>query len=130
MLPFKCVLPTNLPQLTNKCLDSIHFSSSDIAKIISHLDPNKAHGHDMLSIRMIKLCGNSICKPLSIIFNDCLNEDKFPDKWKKANVVPIHKKGNKQSLKIISQSLYSLFTVTFLSVSFITKCLQFLLGTI
>ena len=25
-------------------------SSSDIAKIISHLDPNKAHGHDMLSI--------------------------------------------------------------------------------
>ena len=68
------VLPTNLPQLTNKCLDSIHFSSSDIAKIISHLDPNKAHGHDMLSIRMIKLCGNSICKPLSIIFNDCLNK--------------------------------------------------------
>ena len=130
LLSNNSVLPTDLPQLTNKCLDSIHFSSSDIAKIISHLDPNKAHGHDMLSIRMIKLCGNSICKPLSIIFNDCLNEDKFPDKWKKANVVPIHKKGNKQSLKIISQSLYSLFTVTFLSVSFITKCLQFLLRTI
>ena len=60
MLSFKkrtliSVLPNNLPQLTNKFLDSIHFSSSDIAKIISHLDPNKAHGHDMLSIRMIKL---------------------------------------------------------------------------
>ena len=77
----------NLPQLTNKCLDSLHFSSSDIAKIISHLDPNKAHGHDMLSIRMIKLCGNSICKPLSIILNDCLNMGKFPHEWKKANVV-------------------------------------------
>ena len=60
LLSNNSVLPTNLPQLTNKCLDSIHFSSSDIAKIISHLDPNKAHGHDMLSIRMIKLCGNSI----------------------------------------------------------------------
>ena len=56
----------------------LHFLSSDIAKIISYLDPNKAHGHDMLSIRMIKLCGNSICKPLSIIFNDCLNKGKFP----------------------------------------------------
>ena len=88
-----------IPQLTNKCLDSIHFSSSDIAKIISHLDPNKAHGHDMLSIRMIKLCGNSICKPLSIIFNDCLKKGKFPHDWKKSNVVPVHKKGNKQSLK-------------------------------
>ena len=86
------VLPTNLPQLTNKCLDSIHFSSSDIAKIISPLHPNKAHGHAMLSIRMIKLCGNSICKPLLIIFNDFLSKGKFPHKWKKANVVPVHKK--------------------------------------
>ena len=70
LLSNNSVLPTNLPQLTSKCLDSIHFSSSDIAKIIGRLDPNKAHGHDMLSIRMIKLCGNSICKPLSIIFKD------------------------------------------------------------
>ena len=93
------VLPTNLPQLTSKCLDSIHFSSSDIAKIISRLDLNKAHDHDMLSIQMIKICGNSIYKPLSIIFKDCLNEGKLPHGWKKANVVPVHKKGNKQILK-------------------------------
>ena len=86
------VLPTNLPQLTGKCLDPIHFSSSDIAKIISCLDPNKAHAHDMISIQMIKLCVNSICKPLSVIFKDCLNEGKFPYEWKKANVVPVHKK--------------------------------------
>ena len=78
LLSNNSVLPTNLPQLTNKRLDSIQFSSSDIAKTISHLDPNKAHSHDMLSIRMIKLCRNSICKPLSIIFNDWLNKGKFP----------------------------------------------------
>ena len=48
---------------------------------------------------MIKLCGNSICKPRSIIFKDCLNEAKFPHEWKKANVVPLHKKRNKQSLE-------------------------------
>ena len=35
-------LPTDLPKLTKKCLDSIHFSSCDIAKILSHLDPNKS----------------------------------------------------------------------------------------
>ena len=93
------VLPTDLPQLTKKCLDSIQFSSCGIAKIISHLDPNKAHGHGMVSIRMIKLCENSICKPISVVFNDCLNEGKFPHEWKKANVVPVHKKGNKQSLE-------------------------------
>ena len=49
-----------------------------MAKIISQLDPNKAHGHDMARIRMIKPCWNSICKPLSKVFNDCLNVGKFP----------------------------------------------------
>ena len=53
----------------------------------------------MLSILMINLCGNSICKPLSIIFNDCLNKGKFPHEWEKANALPVHKKGNIQSLK-------------------------------
>ena len=99
LLSNNSVLPTNLLQLTSKYLDSIHFSNSDIVKIISRLDPNKAYCHDMLSIRMIKLCGNSICKPLSIIFKDCLSEGKFPHEWKKANVVPVHKKGNKQTLE-------------------------------
>ena len=53
----------------------------------------------MLDIRMIKLCGNLICKALSIIFHYCLNEGKFPHEWKKAKVLPVHKKGTKQSLK-------------------------------
>ena len=121
------VLTTDLPQLTNKCLDSIHFSSSDIAKTINLLDPNKAHGHDMLDIRMIKLCGNLICKALSIIFHYCLNEGKFSHEWKKAKVLLVHKKGTKQSLK--NYRPISLLP-KFLSVSFITKCLPFLLRTI
>ena len=63
----------------------------------------------MLSIQMTKLCENSICKPFSIIFNDCLNEVKFPHKWKKANVVPVHKKGNKDNLfsKISERLIYN-----------------------
>ena len=81
----------NLAKLTNKSLDTV--------KIINNLDSNKAHGHDMLSIQMIKLCGNSICKPLSIIFNDCLKKRKFPSDWKKAHVVPVRKKRDKQCLK-------------------------------
>ena len=73
----------------------------------------------MLSIQMIKLCGNSICKPLSIIFNDCLKEGKFPSDWKKAHVVPVHKKGDKQCLKIIDLFPYFQSAAKFLSVSFI-----------
>ena len=92
LLSNNSALPTDLPQLTNKYLESIHFSSTDIAKIISHLNPIKTHVHDMLSILMIKLCGNSICKLLSLIFNDCLNEGKFPYEWKKLTLYPYIRK--------------------------------------
>ena len=54
------VLYKDLHQLTSKCLDLITFSTSDIVKIISDLNRNKAQGHDMLNIQMIELCGNSI----------------------------------------------------------------------
>ena len=40
---------------------------------------------------MLKLCGDSICKLLEIIFKTCLQNGKFPLEWKKENVVPIHK---------------------------------------
>ena len=59
-------------------------------KMINNLDPNKVHGHDMLSTWTINLCENSICKPLSIIFIDCLKE---------GIAVPAHKKGDKHCLK-------------------------------
>ena len=53
----------------------------------------------MISIRMIKICDTSICRPLKLIFQSCLEIGKFPIEWKKANVVPVHMKGEKQVLK-------------------------------
>ena len=60
-------------------LESFHFSADHIGDIINKLDPNEAQGHDMISISMLKLCGDSIWKPLEIIFKNCLKEDVFPD---------------------------------------------------
>ena len=48
----------------------------------------------MISTRMIKLCDDSVCKPLEMIFKYCLNQLIFPEEWKKANVVPMYKKGD------------------------------------
>ena len=92
-------LPNKLEYLTQGLLSSITFSKDDIAKMIQNLDPNKAHGHDQISIRMLKLCSTSICKPLEIIFYQCLETGTFPNDWKKGNVVPVFKKGDKQILK-------------------------------
>ena len=50
------VLPTNCESLIDKSLSNITFTDNDIGKIIKDLDLNKAHGHDITSIRMIELC--------------------------------------------------------------------------
>ena len=71
----------------------------DIATLIKNLDPNKAHGHDIISILMLKLCGKSTYEPLDLIFQSYMKQGKFPTEWKKANVVPVHKKGGKQIMK-------------------------------
>ena len=48
---------------------------------------------------MLKLYGKSIFKPLDLTFQSCIKQAKLPTEWKKANVVPVHKKGDKQILK-------------------------------
>ena len=85
--------------MTDNRLSSESFSQYDIAKIIQNLDPNKAHSHDNISIRMLKICGSSTYKPLEMIFKQCIETGVFPSEWKKANIVPIHKKGDKHALE-------------------------------
>ena len=85
-------LPSVLTKKTCKSLSSVEFSTSDILKIIRNLNSNKAHGHNMISVQMLKICDESICKPIVVIFRSCLENGKFPSEWKKANVFPVFKK--------------------------------------
>ena len=82
----------NITFATEQKLSTFEFCIDDIINIIKSLDPNKAHGHNEISIRMIKLCASSIAKPLSILFRNCFQNECFPKEWKKANIVPVHKK--------------------------------------
>ena len=60
------------------------------------MNSNKAHGHDGVSMRTLKICGPSVIKPLTLLFNNCLRYGVFRNDWKKANVIQVDKKGNKQ----------------------------------
>ena len=83
------IMPT---YCTNNRLNYISFNYDKILKVIQFLDPNKAHGHDGVSIKMLKLSWSFIIKLLVIIFHNCLSFWTFPNDWIKNNVVPIHKK--------------------------------------
>jgi len=79
-------------------IDSVVISEEKILKIILSLNPNKAHGWDEISVRMIKLSDTALVAPLKIIFENCLRCGVFPQLWKHANIVPVHKK-NEKNLK-------------------------------
>ena len=66
-------------------------------KIIQNLDPNKAHDHVKIGIPMLKVNGSSICKPLEMIFKQCIETGAFHSEWKKISIVPIHKKKKKST---------------------------------
>ena len=57
-------LPPKLHLLAYKRLSTVKFSNTDILKVLQNLDPNTIHGHDKISIRVLQICGISICRPL------------------------------------------------------------------
>ena len=60
----------NLSDVNDRCLSLVTFSAGDIGKIIQNLSSDKTHGHDSnITIRMLKICGDTINKPLELIFN-------------------------------------------------------------
>ena len=68
---------------TNTNIDSFKVTESDILSIVKSLDSIKAHVCDNLSIRMIKMCSESITLPLKIIFQESIKKGKFPEIWKR-----------------------------------------------
>ena len=72
-------LPQDIVFQTNDSLSSFKISFDDVLKLIRGLDENKAHGHDGISIRMLKLCDESIVRPLKLIFEKCISDGAFPN---------------------------------------------------
>ena len=77
----------------------VAITNEAILKIIRALDPNKAHGWDEISVRMIRISDASLFFPLSLIYENCLKNRIFPKIWKNANIVPVHEKASKQVIK-------------------------------
>ena len=80
---------------TEKILGGIPIVESDVLHTIEKIKVNKTPGPDKISPRILKEVKHQISKPLSILFNKSLTVGKVPSDWKRANVTPIFKKGDK-----------------------------------
>ena len=75
------ILP-DFSYLTEERLNNISFDGDKISKIINDLNPSKAHGFDGISIRMLKMCNESITTSLSLFSNAAvigITESKLDD---------------------------------------------------
>ena len=63
--------------LTNSRLDSFVITINEINDILSCLNINKAYGSDSISGNMINLCGQHLCVPLKIIFDNIIRTGIF-----------------------------------------------------
>ena len=61
------------------------------------LQINKSYGYDVISFNVVKLCFNSLNKPLLHIFNLSIQKGVFPDELKIARVTPIYKNNDEKT---------------------------------
>ena len=95
--------------LTHHHLESVNLDPVKILSVICTFDVSKAHGWDNVSVSMVKICDESLVKPLFNIFQFSLETGNFPGYRKRGNIVPVHKKGNKDLIN--NYLLVSLLTI-------------------
>ena len=78
-----------------KPITSIRITESEVRKRLDKLNPTKATGPDGIPPRLLQELSEDLAGPLTVIMNKSMEEGKIPEIWKKANVVPIFKKGKK-----------------------------------
>ena len=67
----------------------------DVEDLISSMKTNKASGPNNIPTNILKLFKKEFSKSLSDMINMSFNQGVFPNILKIANVIPIHKKGDK-----------------------------------
>jgi hypothetical protein len=70
----------------------------EIEKIIESLKVKDTHGYEGISIKILRACKSFISVPLSYLCNRALFEGVFPDRLKYAEIIPVHKRGDKKDL--------------------------------
>ena len=86
----------HVPYIENSiALSTTH--EEEVSKFIKNLETNKAPGSDGISSYIIKKTRRVITPKLVTLFNCCLKQGIFPDALKIAQVIPLHKGGEKSN---------------------------------
>jgi len=76
-------------------------SASEVELAIDKLKSHKSPGVDQIPAELIKAGGRTICLEIHKHITSIWKKEKLPEEWKESIIVPIHKKGIKQTAIII-----------------------------
>ena len=80
-------------------LFNVTTSISEVQGILGNLDISKSPGVDNLPARILKTCAYELSIPLAHLFNLSLKSGVMPILWKSANITPVHKGNNRDSVE-------------------------------
>ena len=87
----------DFPSRTNLKVHNISITPKIVKKVITNLDSSKASGPDCIPVVVLKNCEPELSYILAKLFNKCLKESCFLDRWKVSLVVPVFKNVGERS---------------------------------
>ena len=72
-----------------------YINAFEVKKHIDNLNAHKSVGLDCIGPRVLKYSGDYITSAITSIINSCIDKNIFPELFKHACVIPIHKGGDK-----------------------------------
>ena len=96
---------SNLPHLrsllqaswSTASISDVVIDEDSVLEALGGIDPSKACGPDEIPGRLLKEGAPWLAEPLTRLFNMSLQSGSLPSDWRRANVTPVFKKGNKHS---------------------------------
>ena len=94
-----------------------------VKEALLNINHKKASGADEINSFLLKRVAHIVARPLSELFNNSIRNGCFPDLWKRARVIPLHKSGSLDDMnnfwpisilctfsKIIERRVFDCFT--------------------
>ena len=97
---------TTFPDVKQRSLHritTVHFRQSTVRRVLKAINPSKATGLDSVPSRVLKMCADSLARPLAHLFSLCFRQGHQPSAWKVAKRCP----GPQEGLKILCEELPS-----------------------
>lgn len=80
-------------------LSYVQVSKELVLSFLNSLDISKGPGCDSVPPIFLRSCAESLALPVSILFQRSLSDGIFPNIWKTALIVPIHKRGSRTKIE-------------------------------